>query len=720
MIGVVVALTVLLGGAAPGSASAASERAPREDPASAYVQRAEAERGGEEYVRVGVTAGANGISYHAYERDYRGLRVVGGDFVVVTDASGALLSTPLAGQEPLEVDVRARVSAQRAARVARARLDEVREAGKPEKVVFSPEGQQALAYEVVVEGRSAEGRPSTLHVVVDARTGGVLAEWDEVMAGSVDGYYYDDVSIDTRRTSSGYALSDPERSGMFCGIRGNGAVSGPDDRWGNGSGTDLETACAEAYWAAQQQWDMMRDWLGRDGFDGNGRGFPVFVGLNAVNAYWNGHTVNIGRTKDSRRQLSTLDIVAHEHGHAVFQYTPGGFDGYTETYALNEANGDIFGALTEHYANHPDDRPDYLFAEEADALGRGAERVMYDPSAGPRDEPNCWSPKIPETEVHDAAGPANHWFYLIAEGSEPGGGKPSSPICAGGPESVTGLGIENAGRIWMTALLQKTSFWEYADARVATMNAALQLHPEDCAVFDTVRGAWDAVSVPAQPGEPRRPAPCGEPEQGFSISLSPSSDGVDAGESVTATVSTSTTSGSPQRLSLAAGGLPSGADAALGPRSLTSGESATLTVTTAESTPAGTYPIAVTATGAEVTRRAVLELTVRATTPPDRCEDLENVGTGRLDPGGSAYQPDGSYFHTGASGTHEACLTAPEGADFDVHLLKWNGRAWEQVAAGDPDASPEQLSYAGTAGLYRYRVHAASGSGDYTLGYAIP
>ncbi|GGS54169.1 zinc metalloprotease [Actinokineospora fastidiosa] len=688
------------------------------DGAVAYVRQVAVDRGDEEFVAVGVSSGPRGLSFHAYERKYRGLRVVGGDFVVVADASGAVLGSPLAGQGAISVGTVPVVSAERAARVARAELAGVDAVGAPELVVFSPEGEQTLAYEVVVRGRSVKGTPSMLHVIVDARFGAVLAEWDEVLAGIGHGHYYDDVTIDTTRTSSGYSMSDRTRSGMFCGVQGNGAVSGPDDVWGNRSGTDLETACSDAYYAAQQEWNMLRDWLGRDGFDGNGRAFPIFVGLNQVNAYWNGHTVNIGHSKDNQRQLSVLDIVAHEHGHAVFQFTPGGFDGYVETYALNEASGDIFGALTEHYANHPDDPPDYVYAEEADALGRGPERVMYDPSAGPRDEPNCWSTAIPSTEVHDAAGPANHWFYLIAEGSHPGGGKPDSPICAGGPASVDGMGIRNAGRVWMTALMQKTSFWEYADARVATMNAVTQLFPGDCAKFDTVKGAWDAVSVPRQSSEPGRPD-CGDPIDDFAVAVTPTSAEVDAGAAVSAQISTTIVTGDPQTIALAASGLPTGVTASFTPASVTSGETSTMDIATTASTPAGTYRITITGTGTAGSRTAVFTLTVRDE-QPDGCTGFETTRTGTLGSGGSVYQPDGRYFHTTVPGAHRACLDGPDSANFDLYLQRWSGSSWATVARGVTSAADEELSYSGTAGYYRYRIHAYSGSGDYTLGYDSP
>ena len=44
--------------------------------------------------------------------------------------------------------------------------------------------------------------------------------------------------------------------------------------------------------------------------------------------------------------------------------------------------------------------------------------------------------------MHAAAGPGNHWFYLLAEGSNPTNGQPASPTCNG--STVTGIGIQKA------------------------------------------------------------------------------------------------------------------------------------------------------------------------------------------------------------------------------------------------------------------------------------
>jgi streptogrisin C len=107
--------------------------------------------------------------------------------------------------------------------------------------------------------------------------------------------------------------------------------------------------------------------------------------------------------------------------------------------------------------------------------------------------------------------------------------------------------------------------------------------------------------------------------------------------------------------------------------------------------------------------------------PPGDCsQGAEFTGTGNLTSGATAVQPNGSYYQSTASGTHTGCLDGPNGADFDLYLQKWNGSAWANVASGTSPNPDERVSYIGTAGFYRYVVHAYSGSGQYTLGLTNP
>ncbi|MEV0585198.1 serine protease [Nonomuraea sp. NPDC050310] len=205
----------------------------------------------------------------------------------------------------------------------------------------------------------------------------------------------------------------------------------------------------------------------------------------------------------------------------------------------------------------------------------------------------------------------------------------------------------------------------------------------------------------------------------FSLALSPTSANVPAGQSATSTVSSAVTGGQAQQITLAASGLPAGATATFAPQVIQAGGSSTLTLATTAQTPAGTYQVTVTGTGASATRTATFALTVGGG-PPQGCAGFETTKTGSLTSGASQYQPDGQYFQTTTTGAHRACLDGPAGTDYDLYLQKWNGSTWASVAQGATSGPDETLSYTGTAGYYRYRVHAYQGGGAYTLGYDAP
>jgi Zn-dependent metalloprotease len=454
------------------------------------------------FIRTGAHEGTHGLRFVSYDRTHRGLPVIGGDFVVVTDAAGTVLDTAVSQQAVLSVDPTPAVSAAVALTTARSQLAMVQRATPPRLAILAWDTPR-LVWEVSLTGIGPDGSLSAPVVYIDARTGAVADRYDRVVNGTGNGFYNGPVFINTSGSGSSFSMLDSTRPGIRCGGQNGATFTGSDDIWGNGTGTSLETACVDVLYAVQRMWDMLDEWLGRDGINGSGDGFAARVGWDVVNASWNGSNTNFGHTQDNQRQATPIDIVAHEYGHAVFQTTPGGSgSGGTgnEKPGLNEATSDIFGAITEEFADNPNDPPDFLVGEEANLTGIGAIRVMYDPSQ--RGHPNCYSSAIPTTSpVHAAGGPLNHWFYLVSQGSNPAGG-PASPICAGGPSSVTGIGILKAAQIYYNALLAKTTSWRYVNVRRASMNAVVNMFGSGSAECVTVKAAWDAVSVPAQSGEP--------------------------------------------------------------------------------------------------------------------------------------------------------------------------------------------------------------------------
>ncbi|MEU3915469.1 M28 family peptidase [Streptomyces sp. NPDC029721] len=623
------ALTASLAGALAGTASAAQQPdpvPPRPSRADRAVAAADAAvRSGldslvnqpqQQYDRRLVTPWVQDLYSVAYERSYRGLPVVGGDAVVLADGEGKVRALQSASSTVIDVSVTPTVTAKAAESSSRAELAKVDKVESSRLVVRLKDDKPVLAWETVLTG-STKSAPSRMHVFVDARTGKVVDRWDEVVAGTGNSKWNgpNPLTIDTTASGGTYSLRDPNRPGLSCQDYSTGTVfSKSSDSWGTGNPTSKETGCTDLMFAAQKQWDMLRQWLGRSGVDGNGRSFPGKVGLNDLNAYWDGSSVTIGHNS-ANEWIAGIDVVGHEYGHAIDTNTPGGTSG--QEAGLGEGTGDIFGALTEAYANEPSpyDTPDYTVGEMINLQGRGPIRNMYNPSAVNND-PSCYSSSIPNTEVHAAAGPLNHWFYLLAEGSNPGGGKPSSSTC--NQSTVTGAGIQNAGKIFYGGMLLKTSSMSYKKYRTATLSSAKTLDAS-CDLFNKTKAAWDAISVPAQSGDPT----CTPSGQGdFSLTLNPASGSVQQGASVTTTVATSTTTGQPQQVTLSASGLPAGVTASFNPATVQSGQPSTLTLSASSTTAPGPATVTVKGQGASLAHTADYALTVGGgqpdpTTPPD-------------------------------------------------------------------------------------------------------
>ena len=437
---------------------------------------------------------SSGLQYVPYERSYKGLPVVGGDFVVATDSDGNVLGTTVAQTRATQLSSVTPTVGRAAARATSA--EQVRDARlEATRLVVLQRAASALAWETTVDG-VRDGGPSRLTVYVDAHTGRVLTTKEHVAEGTGSSAWSGSVSIPTTLSGSTYSMKNPSATTMVCqDAATNVTFSGSDDSWGNGDATNRETGCVDAYYGADKERQMLSSWLGRSGMDGSGGWVPIRVGLNDVNAYYDGTQVQIGHTQTGGKWIGAMDVIAHEMGHGIDDHTPGGISGGN----TQEFVADTFGAMTEWYANNPVDTPDYKVGEMVNLVGSGPIRNMYNPSLAGDD--NCYSSATPTAEVHAAAGPGNHWFYLLAEGTSPTNGQPTSPTCNG--TSITGIGIQKATKIMYNAMLMKTTASSYLKYRTWTLTAAKNLYgATSCTEFNAVKAAWDAVSVPAQAGDP--------------------------------------------------------------------------------------------------------------------------------------------------------------------------------------------------------------------------
>lgn len=652
---------------------------------------------GDVFVAQPVISVPEGLQYVPYERTHDGLPVIGGDLVIVTDARGNITATSVAQTRAVgDLSLTPKVTASKAATRARGAVSEVRSVSKPRLVVHAL-GTPRLAWETEVSGTKA-GKPSKQTVYVDARDGATIETVEHVVAGDGTAAYSgpNPVHLDTQHSGSTYYLRDPVNTSLQCQNAGTRTTySGPDDQWGNGNASNRETGCVDGFFSTQTLQAMLDDWLGRDGMDGSGGWVPLRVGLNDLNAYYDGTQVQIGHNQ-SGGWISAMDVVAHEYGHGIDDHTPGGIS----RNGTQEWVGDTFGAATEAYSNQAAayDPPDYLVGEEINLVGNGPIRNMYDPSQ--KGHPNCYSSSIPNTEVHAAAGPGNHWYYLASEGSNPGGGEPSSPTCDN--STVTGIGIQKVQNIMYNAMLMKTSASSYLRYRTWTLTAAKGLY-SGCTEFDAIKAAWDAVDVPAQSGDPT----CNSNPGGVTVN-DPGNKSGTLGTAITPF--TVTASGGTAPYTWSATGLPPGI-------SIGSSTGTVSGTPTAEDS----YSVTVTAQdSASPPQSDSVSFTFTIGQTGGGCSGHEFTVTGSLSSGQIDVQPGGSWYYSGTSGTHAADLCGPAGTDFDLYLQKWSGFGWYDVAQGITPGNIEAISYNGTAGYYRYQVHAYSGSGSYTLGYTNP
>jgi Zn-dependent metalloprotease len=492
----------------------------------------------------GSVVSSGGLQYVPYQRRYGTLPVVGGDFVMVTNNAGQSVYQSVAMNAPIgTLATTPSLSKDAGAAVAKGLLATVTAVEGTQLVVNALGEAPRLAWESTVVGTGAEGY-SRLTVDVDAETGAVLRSQERVMKGTGTGAWNGPSPLTLATSSSGgtFRMTDPVTTNLSCQDAANNTVfSGTDDAWGNGTATNRETGCVDALYSAQTEIKMLSQWLGRNGFNGSGGGWPIRVGLNDQNAYYDGTQVQIGKNT-AGQWIGSMDVLGHEMGHGIDDTTPGGISGS----GTQEFVADTFGAATEWFANQPTsfDGPDFLVGEKINLVGSGPIRNMYNPSLV--GDPNCYSSSVPGSEVHAAAGPGDHWFYLMAMGTNPTNGQPTSPTC--NSTTIAGIGIQSAIKIMYNAMLMKTSSSSYLKYRLWTLQAAKNLF-STCAEFNVVKAAWNAVSVPAQSGE----ATCTGPS---ALSLAnPGSQSSTVGSAASVTL---VASGGTTPYTYSASGLPAG------------------------------------------------------------------------------------------------------------------------------------------------------------------
>ncbi|GAB3821394.1 M4 family metallopeptidase [Kribbella italica] len=466
-----------------------------------------------------VIVDADGTSHVRMDRSIGGLKVLGGDVVVHQAKDGAWKDASLTLTRSANVDRTPKISL--AGATAKALTGGIlsrgmKAEGKPSLVIEARKGAPRLAYLVTTGGTQADGTPSHLTTTVDALTGAKLVSEQHIHTAGGDGksLYSGTVGIDTTPATGGFTLTDPARGNgytadannktdsILCQLFGLGCpvptrFTDADNHWGTGVNTDRASAAVDAHYGAAKTFDYFKLIHGRNGIFNDGKGVPsrVHYGTNYVNAFWDGKQMTYGDGDGVvAGPLVSIDVAGHEMSHGVTTATANlTYSG--ESGGLNEATSDIFGTLVEFSANNTADPGDYYIGEEI-LKDRPALRYMDKPSKDGQSK-DCWYSGIGNIDVHYSSGVANHFAYLLAEGTGPktfGGLPHDSTTCNG--TTLQGIGKDKVGKIWYRALTTyMTTGTTYAQARTATLNAATDLYGASSPERTAVAAAWSGVSV---------------------------------------------------------------------------------------------------------------------------------------------------------------------------------------------------------------------------------
>lgn len=449
------------------------------------------------------------------QQTYEGVPVFGGEAVMHLNPDDSIFGVTDELVDHVQVDTRPHIEAERAIKAAiyAYGCDQcLTEMPVADLWILRRDGVDHLAYRVRL--RREDKSPETAMPVyfVDAHTGGVVWNYDNLQTASGSSLYSGTVTINSyyRSSNATYYMEDlTRRIGTFDARNTTASTyrfTDANDVWDSAS----QRAGVDAHYGASVFYDYFLNVHGRRGIDGNGGPFyntsadgatklissKVHYGSNYNNAFWNGSFMTYGDGDGATfSPLVTLDICGHEMQHGVTERTAGlVYSG--ESGALNESWSDVFGAMTERHARGETSdtwkigEQTYTPATAGDAL-----RYMSNPHQARNsgytadDDPDHYTERYTGTGdnggVHINSGIPNKVFYLLAIGGTHHKGG-----------SMTGIGSAAAAKIWYRALTSyMTSSTNFRGARTATLNAAAALYGNGSTNYNAVAQAWSLCGV---------------------------------------------------------------------------------------------------------------------------------------------------------------------------------------------------------------------------------
>lgn len=339
-----------------------------------------------------------------------------------------------------------------------------------------------------------------------------------LVAGNAATRYSGLQTIETTLSNGSYILKDTTRGGgittkdnknyAYTNLNNSVEFKDTDNNWTaqEHNNSKFDNAALDAHWGVAKTYDYFKNVFNRNSYNNSGAPLKsyVHVGNKWENAAWTGSEMVYGDGNTTFSPLTSLDVTAHELGHAVCSSTAN-LVYQRESGAINEGLSDIWGAAVEMYT--APNKQAFLIGEEIRKNPPYFLRSLSNPkSAGQPDTyrgtnwvaatsaEGCRTPSTTNDNcgVHTNSGVLNHWFYILTVGK-------SGTNDLGNSYNVNGIGIQKAEKIvYRLETAYLTSSSTYANAKDFGIQAAIDLYGANSAEHIATQNAFYAVGLGTQ------------------------------------------------------------------------------------------------------------------------------------------------------------------------------------------------------------------------------
>jgi vibriolysin len=373
-----------------------------------------------------------GVRNHRYQQTFRGLPIFGEHVIVNEDSSGNVRTLFGRKVDGLASEIPAgkpRLSSSRALAIGKSaglgnRVGFMRTTAEKSELMIhiDDNGRARKAYVVSYFADTRKGgAPTRPTVIVDADTGGILQQFDNLQHALVGTGPGGNLKTGQYEYGTNFGFMDVTQSGTTCTMN-NASVKTVNLNGGTSGTTAFAYTCPrntvktingaysplnDAHYFGSVIYNMYNAYIGRAPLTFQ-LTMRVHYSTNYENAFWDGSAMTFGDGATTFYPLVSLDVASHEVSHG-FTSQNSNLTYSGQSGGINEAYSDIAGEAAEYYNKGTND-----FLVGADIFkANGALRYMANP---PQDGLSIGNAAnyVAGMDVHYSSGVYNKAFYTLA------------------------------------------------------------------------------------------------------------------------------------------------------------------------------------------------------------------------------------------------------------------------------------------------------------------